>query len=256
MQAVAFEIIDGIKVVRAFGAPTIDPELTKIEARKRLATSEQFRTFDRAYTVCAGLVDASLERCARAASISSRLAAELADLQAAFIKAHPVYFYVPGEENVTDDRADALRAALGHLAPRELLALDGSIVPDHRDHTAWKLEAARWVHVKITKLGDELPAGYQWGEDLTPEELGEIHQQAERDRIEAMSADERRAAADVEIGAAADALARQHARAQICGEDPPLDDIRAMFGAARKLILDKYKLNEVHNVKQPGPGEG
>jgi hypothetical protein len=242
MKAIAYEIIDGVKVVRAFGTPTIDPELTKIEARKRLVTSEQFRDFDRAYTVCAGLVDASPEELEAAKAQLPEQLREIVELQASLIKDHPVFFYVPGEANVTDNRADELRAKLDGLGPHELLALDGSIVADHRGRTAWKLEAARWARVDVDKLGDELPDGYQWSEDLTAEDVATITHQLDRDRIEALSADERRAHAEAEISAALDDLAKQHARAQICGDESALSRIRAIYGEVCGQIRAKYEV--------------
>lgn len=59
MKSVTFEVIDGIKIVRAIGEPTIDPELTRREIRERLERSDDYKAFSRAYLVCSGLVDAS-----------------------------------------------------------------------------------------------------------------------------------------------------------------------------------------------------
>jgi hypothetical protein len=79
-----------------------------------------------------------------------------------------------------------------------------------------------------------------------------IAHQLDRDRIEAMSATERHTHAEAEIGAALDDLARQHARAQICGSESSLSQIRAMYDEICRQIRAKYEVCNGGQERQPG----
>lgn len=243
MKAIAYEIIDGIKVVRAIGEPTIDPELTKREARKRLEKSEEYKTFDHAYRVCSGMIEAGEEEIAAAKIQIFKILESIIELRKSITRDNPVYFPIPGEANVDDNHADRLREALAGLKGHELLTLDGVVITDDRGRRAWAREdSGRWVYTTITRLGDPLPDGYRWSEDLDQAELVEIRDQMEEDRIEAMSVDERRARADGEIDAALDAIVRRHMRAQIKGEGASQDELRSAYEEASMRILARYKL--------------
>lgn len=243
MKAIAYEIIDGHSIVRSIGEPTIDPELTKREARKCLERSEEYKTFDRAYRVCSGLEDATEAETLAAKVQLFKVLDDVVELRRVITKNNPVYFPVPGETNALDTHADKLRKALSGLKDGELLTLDGEIVLDERGQRAWKLEdSGRWDYTTIAKLGEKLPEGYQRSESLSPVELNAIREQMDRDRIEAMSVDERRARAEGEIDAALDAIVRRHLRAQIKGEDSTNNNLRALYEQAAKQIYDRYDL--------------
>lgn len=243
MKAIAYEVIDGYSVVKSIGEPTIDPELTKQEARKRLEKSEEYRTFDRAYRVCAGLDDATAEEIAAAKTKLFKVLEDIVKLRQEIAKSDPVYFPVPGETNVLDNRADALRKALAELKDHQLLTLDGKIVADERGRRAWRLEDnGRWDYLTISKLGQQLPEGYRWNEDLSPVELHAIREQMDRDRIEAMSADERMARATDEINAALDAIVQRHLRAQIKGESTAQEQLQALYLDASRRIYERYNI--------------
>jgi hypothetical protein len=243
MKAIAYEIIDGHSIVRSIGEPTIDPELTKREARKCLERSEEYKTFDRAYRVCSGLEDATEAETLAAKVQLLKVLEDVIELRKTITKNNPVYFPVPGETNVLDTHADKLRKALSGLKDGELLTLDGEIVLDERGQRAWKLEdSGRWDYTTIAKLGEKLPEGYQRSESLSPVELNAIREQMDRDRIEAMSEDERRARAEGEIDAALDAIVRRHLRSQIKGEDTTSDNLRMLYEQSVRQIYDRYDL--------------
>jgi len=256
MKAIAYEIIDGYTIVKSISDPTVDPEQTKQEARKRLEKSEEYKTFDRAYRVCAGLDDATPEELAAAKVQLFKVLEDIIKLRQEISKSDPVYFPVPGETNVLDNRADALRKALSELKERELLTLDGKTVVDERGRRAWKIEdSGRWDYTTISKLGEKLPGGYQWSDDLSPVELHAIREQMDRDRIEAMSTDERTARANEEIDAALDAIVQRHLRAQIKGEASTQDKLQAMYLDASRRICERYNItitSEVENGRQDG----
>lgn len=243
MKSIAYEVIDGYSIVRSIGEPTIDPELTKREARKVLERSEEYKTFDRAYRVCSGLEDATEAETMAAKVQLFKVLDDVVELRRVVTKNNPVYFQVPGETNALDNHAELLRKALSELKDRELLTLDGKVISDERGRRAWKLEdSGRWDYMTIAKLGEKLPEGYRWNEDLSPVELNAIREQMDRDRIEAMSVDERRARAESEIDAALDAIVRRHLRAQIKGEDTTNGNLRAMYEQATQQICDRYQL--------------
>lgn len=242
MKAVTFEVIDGCKIVKAISDPTIDPELTKRETRKKLERSEVYKTFDRAYRVCSGFEEASPEEIAAAKVQLFKVIDEIVELQRAITQDNPVFFRIPGEVNISDAEAELLRNALLELEDRELLTLDGRVLRDERGRRAWKLEdSGRWDYLTIAKLGQELPDGYQWNEDLSPVELDAIRSQVDRDRIEAMSLEERQARADEEIEAALDSIVRRHLRAQAKGEEP-VGGLRSMYLESCTRIYDRYNL--------------
>jgi hypothetical protein len=158
-----------------------------------------------------------------------------------------------------DDFASELLAKFNALGPRELLALDGSIVADHRGRTAWRSEVDRWHSVTIDRLGGTLPHGYRWGDDLSAEDAATIACQRRSDQIRAMSPDERRAYAEAEISTALDELARQYARAQICGDTSALGEIRAMYGGVCEQIRAKYEVQDdgqERQERQPSRDDG
>jgi hypothetical protein len=269
MRAIAYEVIDGYSIVRSIGEPTIDPELTKREARKALERSEEYKTFDRAYRVCSGLEDATEAETLAAKVQLFKVLDYVVDLRRTITKNNPVYFQVPGETNVLDNHAELLRKALSELKDRELLTLDGKVISDERGRRAWKLEdSGRWDYMTIAKLGEKLPEYYRWNEDLSPVELHAIREQMDRDRIEAMSPDERRGRAESEVDAALDAIVRRHLRAQIKGEDTTNSNLRTLYEQATQQIYAHYNLlgdatSEVtgdgrkENVERPGnPGDG
>jgi hypothetical protein len=243
MKAIAYEIIDGHSIVRSIGEPTIDPELTKREARKTLERSEEYKTFDRAYRVCSGLEDATEAESIAAKIQLLKILDDVVELRKTITKNNPVYFQVPGETNVLDNHAELLRKALSELKDHELLTLDGKIVSDERGRRAWTLQdSGRWDYMTISKLGEKLPEDYRWNEDLSPVELHAIREQMDRDRIEAMSEDERRARAEGEVDAALDAIVRRHLRSQIKGEATTSDNLRIMYEQATLQIYERYQL--------------
>lgn len=243
MKAIAYEVIDGYSVVKSIGEPTIDPELTKAEAKKKLERAEEYKTFDRAYRVCSGLEDATEVETAAAKIQLFKVLDDVIELRKSIVRDNPVYFPIPGETNVLDSHAEPLRKAFAALKDHELLTLDGKIVTDERGRRAWKLEdSGRWDYTTISKLGEELPEGYQWSEDLSPVELGAIREQMDRDRIEAMGIDERRARAESEIDAALDAIVRHNLRSQIKGEGQNHDNLRILYEQAAGQIYERYNL--------------
>lgn len=245
MKAIAYEVIDGYSVVRAIGDPTIDPELTKREARKVLERSEEYKTFDRAYRVCSGFEDATEAEAVAAKIQLLKVLDDVIELRKSVVRDNPVYFQVPGETNVLDSHAELLRKALSELKDHELLTLDGKTVLDERGRRAWTLEdSGRWDYLTISKLGEKLPANYRWSEDLSPVELNAIREQMDRDRIEAMTPDERRARADGEIDAALDSIVRRHLRAQIKGESETSDSLRTLYEQATQQIYERYGLTD------------
>jgi hypothetical protein len=269
MKAIAYEVIDGYSIVRSIGEPTIDPELTKREARKCLERSKEYKTFDRAYRVCSGLEDATEAETAAAKVQLLKVLEDVIELRKTITKNNPVFFPVAGETNVLDNHAELLRKALSELKDRELLTLDGKVISDERGRRAWTLQdSGRWDYMTISKIGEKLPEGYRWNEDLSPVELHAIREQMDRDRIEAMSVDERRARAESEVDAALDAIVRRHLRSQIKGEDTTSDNLRTMYEQATQQIYAHYNLlddttSEVtgderkENVERPGnPGDG
>lgn len=243
MKAIAYEVVDGYSIVKSIGEPTIDPELTKREARKVLERSEEYKTFDRAYRVCSGLEDATEAETAAAKVQLFKVLDDVVELRKVVTKNNPVYFSVPGETNVLDNHAELLRKALSELKDRELLTLDGKVINDERGRRAWRLEdSGRWDYMTIARLGEKLPEGYRWDEDLSPVELHAIREQMDRDRIEAMSADERRTRAESEIDAALDAIVRRHLRSQIRGDGGAHDNLRATYEQAAAQIYERYNI--------------
>lgn len=243
MKAIAYEVIDGFKIVRAIGEPTIDPELTKREVRKRLESSEEYKIFGRAYRVCAGLEGATAEEIAAARIRLFTILDDIVDLKRSILRDSGVFFSVPGELNVPCDRAEQIRKALSELEDHELLTIGGEVVRDDRGRRAWMLgDGGRWIYMIISEIGDTIPEGYRWSEDITPEELCEIREQMDRDRIAAMSHEERASRASVEIDAALDAIVRRHLRAQITGESCTHDGLRSEYEGAVDRIRKRYDL--------------
>lgn len=243
MKAIAYEVIDGYTIVRSIGEPTIDPELTKREARKCLERSEEYKTFDRAYRVCSGLEDATEAETMAAKVQLFKVLDDVVELRRVITRNNPVYFQVPGETNVLDNHADLLRKALAGLKDHELLTLDGKIVLDERGQRAWRFgEDGRWDYMTIARLGEKLPEGYRLSDSLSPVEIDAIREQVDRDRIEAMSLDERKTRAESEIDAALDAIVRRHLRAQIKGEGETRDNLRVLYEQAAAQIYERYGL--------------
>ena len=242
MKALQCQEADGFQVVVGIGEPTLDPEATICNARAQLRQTDQWAEFERALAACLD-PNASDEERAEVKRQFFGLAEWALGAQREIAERHPCYFSIPGETNVSNETAAQFAEQLDELGPRERLTIGGDVIQDHRERRAWRCgPSGRWVSVTIERLGETLLSGYRWSEDITPVELVEIREQEEHDRITAMGTFERRAAANVEIERALDALAAARSRAEIRGEYCSLEALQDEYQRAKTRIEKKYQL--------------
>lgn len=264
MKTLITKEIDGYTVLTGITSPTIDPVATIEVVRPILAETEEFKALQAASkSIEAERQKANEAFVAAAASVRSgketerqrheldvkehrevadKLMVGLAPLvnaleqrRRALTVEHAVYFEPRvNEVHVGDEEAAEVAESLARLNKIEKLTIDGELVPDFHGMTFWRKSPDGWDKEDVWKVGDD---PYAWGgilqSDLTAEQLAEIAEQLERERIAAMKPADRQAEKTARI----DELATQAALRRSA------DEIRGMSAkdalAASKAWYDE-----------------
>ena len=244
MRAVSYKEIDGIKIVLGVGDPVTDPEATFELARLAVA-SRGYR--DKFHDLIKRGKSISADDVAAIAQLKRDVVRHTLDQQLAVrdhARAHPVYFaHVPGETLVTVDHGQELEEKLRAAKPHERLTLEGFIIKDNRGKVCYCKQDGRWKSQKIERLGDNLPDGYTWAEDMSDLDLKEIKAQHERDYIDNLPLEDRRIQAALEIEMRAKNCADLRSTLEIKGESRALEIAREQFEKLKAEIIKRYKLD-------------
>jgi len=210
MKSIRTKEIDGYDVILGLSEPVLDHAATLRRAVSELVKAEEPVT---------------------PSAISSEM------------QKNPVYFdVVKGHENVTDEDADEISVKLQALSKFEKLTIGGLIVSDFRGRRWFVYRCGRWQPGQILKIGELLPEGAIWGEDLTPEQRSQIHNQEDSDRIEGLGEEERELEANAAIRSAMGDAVRMRSELEIMGDPGALEKSKENYARRCHEIRKKYKL--------------
>lgn len=157
------------------------------------------------------------------------------------ITAHAVYFHPrEGEDLITDEQAAGLLEAWGEHRAGYALALDGTLIPDHRGRTYWRRVKGVWEGGSIDTLGLEPMAGAILESELTAEQHAEIAAQAEASRVAALSPEARDAEREQALQGAVARAAGLRSELEIAGDAEALAKSQAAYTTAAQEIAAKY----------------
>lgn len=267
MNTILYKEIDGHDILIGFGQPVADPEATKVAVRGLLETTDEYtamvnigekiaeinRTFrDEARRINeetnAKVRSGQIKTPAQASeyantkiqpaiadrdSALSALEDQAKDASAAFeekrkelSRANPVYCELKHGERMADDaEVNALRIALADKKPGNVLDTGGNELADNRDVVFWDKRQKKWKKRVAAAIG-ETPKGKKQSE-LTAEELAEIADQLNRERIQVMTPADRAAEKAVMVDNAGDRATHLRSRYEIEGDPDPLGRAQA-----------------------------
>ena len=209
MKALRIIEIEGFEIVTAINEPVCDPMATKREARKRLGPGATYR----------------------------EIILEMVN--------NPEYFEnVKNQENITDTEAAKLAVLLQKAREYERVTRDGEIICDYRGRAWYSYQDGAWAGGKIEHLGDAIPDGAVWKEDLSINQLRAIHEQEELEKIASLSPESRIEAAGVEKEAAKRAAVIKRMESEIIEDSEGLENARIWYRCEIARIEKKYNLPE------------
>jgi hypothetical protein len=147
----------------------------------------------------------------------------------------------PGKKLFADSDYGVLEEKFDTLEENQLLTEALQVIPDLRGVEYWQKEASRWTHVKIVKIGEDVPKkGAVLPDKLTAEQREEIAVQERADRIAALSPDEKDAEKQAQIKAVfKEALARkQEAELEAEVNDTPMAFDSVAWARERKTEIE------------------
>lgn len=162
--------------------------------------------------------------------------------QKRLFQVHAVRFQVRGSHKITAEKQELLRQELEALKPGTFLTLDGKIIKDNRRRTYLHVIGRRWVEVRVDKLGQPIPAGALWPEDLTADQKVAISNQGRTDALKALSPDERGQQKQDAINGLMMAAGQMKVGLEMDG------DIDAESKAKKWLKDRKAEIEELYNV--------
>jgi hypothetical protein len=206
MRALRTVEIDGFEIVVSLSDHICDPMASRAAAKKRLGEGATYREL---------IVEMS-----RA----------------------PEYFAnIQGQVNISDEEASALEITLHKATRYERVTGSAEIICDNRGRV-WCLYDGAWEHGEIDRLGDSLPDGAIWREDLSVAQLRTIHEQEELEKIAMLAPESRIQASEVEIAAAKRSAVIRRMEAEVVEDPEGLDDARRWYKSEIARIQTKYNL--------------
>jgi len=158
---------------------------------------------------------------------------------------HAVYFQPKaGEEIITDEKAAELSKKIMALGENEKLSAGGKTIPDYRGKVYFLKGSTGWTEQKIDMLGVVPEKGAILQSDLTPEQIGEISEQANKKRIEGLTLTDREAEKNGIIDSLAGQAADMRSKLEIQGVSPAkaLTDSKKWYETEVKKVEAKYSI--------------
>jgi hypothetical protein len=109
------------------------------------------------------------------------------------IEENAIYF-TPAKNNelISDTEAEKIQTKLIEaINSGNLIDHDLKIIPDYRGKVFYKKISNRWEKTEITKIGIDKPSGYILYTDLSENQISEISEQNNTDRIQSLTSDNR-----------------------------------------------------------------
>jgi len=180
--------------------------------------------------------------------------AKISDLDSLF-KEHSQYAPLKeNERDIPDNSCCAYKDLLANLQSGEMLLSDNSVINDCRNKEYWEKDSGRWVKNKILLLGENLPEGAIWVEDLNKEdyqqEREEIAAQQETERIAALTPEQKELELQAALDASADEADRVNRRSQIQGK--AFDPV-SWYREKAAALHEKYGIP--YSTPEEGPSE-
>ena len=214
MRALRTIEADGFEIIMSIVNPIVDPMASKVAARDRLGKEARYK-----------------------------------DVIAEMVRAPEYFQSVKGQENIGDEEAERLEILMHKAGKFEKVTRTGEIIADNRGRVWYRYDGA-WERGEIHTLGDALPDGAVWREDLSVNQLRSIHEHEELEKIAMLSPESRVQAAEVEIQAAKRAAVIRRMESEITGETEGLEDARTWYRREIARISSKYNIPSPKNIDE------
>ena len=155
-----------------------------------------------------------------------------------------------GEKIISDEEAETVQANLAALKDNNVLKVDADLDPksavsidNYKGGEYWNRSAEGvWTKTEITALDVAPPVDSVAKADLTAGDLEEIRDQAEQERIDAMTAEEKQAEYDSLAASALAMSAQKRSEYEIQGVEAAqaLLDAQAWYNSELAVLQDKY----------------
>ena len=205
MKTINFTEIDGYEVIQNIENALIDPQ----ETQKRVKT----------------LINQNPEM------LSEKTEAELIAENVVFSRLDY------NQKHVDDAEGKVLQAILDTLNSQKRLLLSGEIISDLRGTEYWIKESDKWKKAKIEMLGENLPLGAVLPADLSRSQDKEIKEQAEAERIAALTPEEKAEEKESALAAARHTVRLLKEDTEAVGES---FDAPAEYQSRKAAIEEKY----------------
>jgi DNA-directed RNA polymerase subunit F len=262
--------IDGLKIVRSFDAPPVDPQRTKKIVNELMTQTEEFKAIKSAGADMRELYVKRSEQMSRLAKFErgktgaaeikalknslmqiarevEDVSAKIAGLQPAMKKKyekiyenHLVRSAISGCEEVGDEIVKTLSEKLSKLVNGQYLTTDGDVVEDNRGKEYFHRDGGEWHEIKIERLGQKVPNGALLASELTSGDKVEIIEQRQRKVVSAMPDSERLKDKSRATEKAIMDAAIMKSGYEIEGRDDPGGDARAWLESRKKEIEALY----------------
>jgi hypothetical protein len=147
-----------------------------------------------------------------------------------------------GSEDIYDSKLlQKLSAALKDKSLKEAVTIDGDIVPDLRGTKFWIQNGKKWVKGEVEKLGEDVPEGAVLHTDVTHELYQEIQKQEVAATIDAMTADDKKAAIESGTESLLNQAALMKSKLEIQDDPEALSKAKDWYKDQLAALKSKYK---------------
>ena len=203
-KTVRYQDIDGYKVISGFAVAATDPEATNEASKELILALPELKAINDLKSeiaaqqlICVNLIGLNRpldkDESAQFTAAQNQIAvlnAQMPALQSAYDEAatqcwldnQKFFTPGPGEGFISDDDFATLSAKYESLADHTRLCLDGTTVSDNRDRIYW-IKGDMWVQTLVATIGQSIPSGAVFDEDLTDAQRAEISAEAESARV-------------------------------------------------------------------------
>jgi hypothetical protein len=155
-----------------------------------------------------------------------------------------IYFQSRSSELINEKRYTLLKDVFSNLKENEQLCLDNGVICDYVGERYWIEIDSRWTSRIVDRLGETVPENGKAVKNISKEELQEILDSVEIDRIKGLNINQRKEefkAREEEIIKAATAT---HSRLLIMGDDKALEKAKQYYTDETQKERQRYNLIE------------
>jgi hypothetical protein len=160
-----------------------------------------------------------------------------------------IYFGLgPNMEYIEDEKEiEKLEFLLKSRRPGDVLKKqDKLVIPDDREKIFFLKESGQWTENKVLKLGQVIPVNAVFAENLTEEQKQEIAKQREKQRIIALSENERNAEKQQVMECNMDSVMKYKLQLELeeAGENEIKTRIKELYDRLKAETDEKYDIGE------------